>query len=80
MSEAMKTGPAKNPAPTRCAAANPAKTNRRAARAARPRRAIARAAALGLLLAAAGCANAIDVICPPAGQCPNVRSGHGGGY
>jgi hypothetical protein len=23
---------------------------------------------------------AIDIICPPAGVCPNTRSGHGGGY
>jgi hypothetical protein len=41
---------------------------------------IAGTAAIGLVLAVAGCANAIDVICPPAGQCPNTRSGHGGGY
>jgi hypothetical protein len=34
----------------------------------------------GLALAGSGCSNAIDVICPPAGQCPNTVSGHGGGY
>ena len=34
----------------------------------------------GLTLALLGCSNAIDVICPPAGQCPNTASGHGGGY
>src|SRR6516162_7126446 len=34
----------------------------------------------GLALAGSGCSNAIDVICPPAGQCPNTVAGHGGGY
>jgi len=35
---------------------------------------------VGLVSILSGCANAIDVLCPPAGQCPNVRPGHGGGY
>jgi hypothetical protein len=33
-----------------------------------------------LLMMISGCANAIDILCPPAGQCPNVRPFHGGGY
>jgi hypothetical protein len=34
-----------------------------------------------LVLALSGCSTkVIDIICPPAGQCPNARSGHGGGY
>lgn len=32
-------------------------------------------------LSVSGCSTrAIDIICPPAGVCPNTRSGHGGGY
>jgi uncharacterized membrane protein YtjA (UPF0391 family) len=36
----------------------------------------------GLMLALSVCStrNVMDIICPPAGQCPNVSSGHGGGY
>jgi len=34
----------------------------------------------GLVLALAACANAIDTLCPPAGQCPNTVAAHGGGY
>jgi hypothetical protein len=36
----------------------------------------------GLVLALSVCSTTklIDIICPPAGQCPNTRSGHGGGY
>ena len=34
---------------------------------------------IGLVLVLPACSNAIDIICPPAGQCPNVRSFHGGG-
>jgi hypothetical protein len=36
----------------------------------------------GLVLALLACSTTrvIDIICPPAGQCPNTRSGHGGGY
>jgi hypothetical protein len=36
----------------------------------------------GLVLAFSACSatRAIDIICPPTGQCPNTRSGHGGGY
>jgi hypothetical protein len=34
-----------------------------------------------LLLAPSGCSTRpIDILCPPAGQCPNAVSGHGGGY
>jgi hypothetical protein len=44
------------------------------------RRIIIRLIVVGSMLGLAACANAIDIICPPAGQCPNVRSGHGGGY
>lgn len=37
--------------------------------------------ALSLALALAGCSTKmIDIICPPAGVCPNTQSGHGGGY
>jgi hypothetical protein len=32
------------------------------------------------MLALPAWADAIDIIRPPAGQCPNVGSGHGGGY
>ena len=33
------------------------------------------------VLALSGCSTRpIDIICPPAGVCPNTRSGHGGGY
>ena len=36
---------------------------------------------LHLVLALSGCSTRpIDIICPPAGVCPNTRSGHGGGY
>ncbi|HTV44320.1 MAG TPA: hypothetical protein VMF05_03305 [Stellaceae bacterium] len=41
---------------------------------------VTRLVVIGLMLAVGGCGNAIDVICPPAGQCPNTRSAHGGGY
>jgi hypothetical protein len=36
----------------------------------------------GLVLALWACSatRAIDIICPPTGQCPNTSSGHGGGY
>ena len=36
----------------------------------------------GLMLALSVCStrNVMDIVCPPAGQCPNVSSGHGGGY
>ena len=46
------------------------------------RRIIARATvAGGLMLALSTCSTRpIDIICPPAGQCPNTASGHGGGY
>jgi len=44
------------------------------------RRIIIRLIVVGSMLTLPGCANAIDIICPPAGQCPNVRPGHGGGY
>jgi hypothetical protein len=44
------------------------------------RRKASRAFAVGLMLALSACSNAIDIICYPAGQCPNTRSGHGGGY
>jgi hypothetical protein len=44
------------------------------------RRFIRRLIAVGSMLLLPACANAIDIICPPAGQCPNVRSWHGGGY
>lgn len=40
---------------------------------------IVRVIVVGLMLLS-GCANAMDIICPPAGQCPNVRPFHGGGY
>jgi len=46
-------------------------------------RVIAQAIVAGaLVLAFPICATtrAIDIICPPAGQCPNTLSGHGGGY
>jgi len=43
------------------------------------RRLLIRLILFGSVLALPGCANAIDIICPPAGQCPNVRSLHGGG-
>ena len=34
-----------------------------------------------LVLALLGCSTKpIDIICPPAGVCPNTQSGHGGGY
>jgi hypothetical protein len=34
-----------------------------------------------LMLALSGCSTkVIDIICPPAGVCPNTQSGHGGGY
>jgi hypothetical protein len=34
-----------------------------------------------LVLALSGCSTkVIDIICPPAGVCPNTQSGHGGGY
>ncbi|MGH7047242.1 MAG: hypothetical protein ACREE2_12745 [Stellaceae bacterium] len=46
----------------------------------RVRELVARLIIVGLVLAVGGCSNAIDVICPPAGQCPNTRSAHGGGY
>jgi hypothetical protein len=36
---------------------------------------------LYLVLALSGCSTrAIDILCPPAGVCPNTQSGHGGGY
>jgi hypothetical protein len=38
------------------------------------------AGALVLALSVCSTTRAIDIICPPAGQCPNTRSGHGGGY
>ena len=54
------------------------------------RRLIARVMVVGgLVLALSACSTTrvidittrvIDIICPPAGQCPNTRSGHGGGY
>jgi hypothetical protein len=31
---------------------------------------------VGLMPILSDCANAIDVLCPPAGQCPNVRPWH----
>jgi hypothetical protein len=36
----------------------------------------------GLVLALSVCSTTkvIDIICPPAGQCPNTGSGHGGWY
>jgi hypothetical protein len=36
----------------------------------------------GLVPALSACSatRAIDIICPPTGQCPNTLSGHGGGY
>jgi hypothetical protein len=36
----------------------------------------------GLVLALSACSatRAIDIICPPTGQCPNTLPGHGGGY
>jgi hypothetical protein len=34
-----------------------------------------------VVLALSGCSTkVIDIICPPAGVCPNTQSGHGGGY
>jgi hypothetical protein len=34
-----------------------------------------------LVLTLSGCSTKpIDIICPPAGVCPNTQSGHGGGY
>ena len=34
-----------------------------------------------LMLALLGCSTKpIDILCPPAGVCPNTQSGHGGGY
>jgi hypothetical protein len=34
-----------------------------------------------LMLALVGCSTKpIDILCPPAGVCPNTQSGHGGGY
>jgi hypothetical protein len=44
------------------------------------RRIIIRLIVISPMLVLPDCANAIDIICPPAGQCPNVRSWHGGGY
>ncbi len=44
------------------------------------RRIIARVLVVGGLVLSACSTPAIDIICPPAGQCPNTRSGHGGGY
>jgi hypothetical protein len=42
--------------------------------------ALVRLLVLYLMLALSGCSTrAIDIICPPAGVCPNTRSGHGGG-
>jgi hypothetical protein len=41
---------------------------------------IIRLIVIGSWLVLPACANAIDIICPPAGQCPNVRPWHGGGY
>ena len=38
------------------------------------------AGALVLALSVGAITRAIDIICPPAGQCPNTQSGHGGGY
>jgi hypothetical protein len=35
---------------------------------------------IGVVSILSGCANVIDVLCPPSGQCPNVSPGHGGGY
>ena len=35
---------------------------------------------VGSVLVLPACAKpAIDIICPPAGQCPNVQGWHGGG-
>ena len=40
-----------------------------------------RLVAWSLVLALSSCSTkAIDIICPPAGVCPNTQSGHGGGY
>jgi hypothetical protein len=36
------------------------------------RRMIARIIVIGLVLVLSGCAHAIDILCPPAGQCPNA--------
>ena len=43
-------------------------------------RTIIRMIIIGSVLVLPGCAKPIDIICPPAGQCPNVRPWHGGGY
>jgi hypothetical protein len=55
-------------------------TQRAPARVTDMKRIIAGLILVGLVSILSGCANAIDILCPPAGQCPNVRPGHGGGY
>jgi hypothetical protein len=40
---------------------------------------IARVIAVGLVLALPACANAINILCPPAGQCPDTVGGHTSG-
>jgi len=40
----------------------------------RMKRMIARAIVTGLVLVLPACANAIDIICPPAGHCPDTRA------
>jgi hypothetical protein len=45
----------------------------------RMKRMIARVIVGGLVLALPACSNAIDILCPPAGQCPDTVAGHTSG-